>query len=47
MYNVISAEFVLVRMPKWILGPNPAWKVKVFFLMDSISLTSLQCISGG
>ena len=22
-----------VRMPKWILGPNPVWKVKVFFLM--------------
>ena len=29
------------------LHGNPAWKVTVFFLMDSISLTSLQCISGG
>ena len=28
----------LVRMPKWILGHNPAWKVKVFFSMDSKAL---------
>ena len=34
-------------MPKLILGPNPAWKIKVFFWMDSKSLASQQCISGG
>ena len=45
--KLITGGHPIVRMPKWILGPNPAWKVKVFFLMDSISLTSLQCISGG
>ena len=25
----------------------PAWKVKVFFSMDSISLGPIECISGG
>ena len=38
---------VLVRVPKPIFQPNPAWIDKVFFMVDFISLGPLYYISGG